>query len=72
MKTVTESAMLRRINRALAKEGLRMHKARNPTPTDGRFYVVEEMFNRLDAWGIDTLDDWALECGCLRPGEVID
>ncbi len=72
-KTVSERAVLRRLNRVVAKEGLVYRKCR----TDARgygylgdIYCVELRTNGVHNTHV-RLEVWARDAGCLGENEVI-
>jgi hypothetical protein len=71
--TVTERAVLQRVNRALAHDGKRMYVCRDDSRWSnelGRFYIVSTDTRSLDAAHAD-LDGWARELGVLKRLEEI-
>jgi hypothetical protein len=65
-KTVTKSALIRRINRDLAKEEqvLKVQRSKQYQP----YYIVDLGTNSL-ACEFDDLEKWALDNGYLKPYE---
>ncbi len=73
--TVTESALVQRLNRKLAPGGTAIRKARERwTNTLGDFYEVDLERNCVVSTGLDcaTLVKWGRELGALRPAESLD
>jgi hypothetical protein len=74
--TVTERALLQRINRKLSKHGQKMCKTRpfydgvfRHVPTDlGDFHLVNTWTNSLDAGDVN-IEALARELGCLASDE---
>lgn len=67
---VTERAVMRRLNRKLAKDSQLIRQWRNPQPGAARFYIVDTDTNCVTA-ETDDLKDWANEEGVLKPWEEI-
>jgi hypothetical protein len=65
MKHVTESAVIRRINRRNPGQHVGQHSG---PYTRGRFYCSE---NGVIVAETNDLEAWARECGALAPTEVI-
>lgn len=73
MKNISESAIIRRINRKQKDEYLVLKKARESSrwlSTTGSYYVVNVYNNTIDSTWVN-LERWARELGVLRPNETI-
>lgn len=72
MNTITTNALIKRLTRNLAKDGLILKTARVADASLGPFYTVNEN-NVVEHQGLswDTLMDWANEAGLLRVGEEV-
>ena len=72
MATVTEEALLGRINRKLAHDGTRIRKTRGARwrGTLGDFYEVDIARNAVLAMKVD-IAAWGRDLGVLRDGEVL-
>ena len=76
MKAVTESALLRRLNRKLHHEEQQVHKTRPNTRADmslGPYYVRNWRINGIDDMHLSLADvvELAREEGCLAAGETV-
>jgi hypothetical protein len=70
-RTVTASALLRRLNRSLARESTRVYKSRpRERYSLGEYHAVYVMTNTVTALHLD-LVSWAREAGCLHDCEVV-
>lgn len=71
-KTVSERALMARINRKLDEDGEKLKKARQSEQAElGNYYVVSENQNTVTAHGIDDLEAWARDLGVLKPFETL-
>lgn len=77
VKPVAERAMIRRINRVLAREGKVLHLCRRDSQWFrdlGRYYQVDQNNNICGPAWVTTptdLDAYAREIGALRPDEAL-
>ena len=65
-KTITHGALMKRLRRALKRDGLSLHtnRAEHPCTDLGRFYAVDIATNVLHAGDIDP-EAWAREMGLI-------
>ncbi|MFN2411124.1 MAG: hypothetical protein ABR539_12650 [Halomonas sp.] len=73
-KTVSERAMMSRINRKLSKEGKKLYKTPEHSKNRndlGRFHIMDEFNGKMSQYGIERLDNLAYEMGTLKPGEEV-
>jgi hypothetical protein len=70
--TVSEHALLLRLNRAMAEDGYRVRKARGRRAelSVGQFYVINTTYNVMAGKDVD-LEELAKEWGVLRDWEVL-
>lgn len=68
-KAITFNALMKRLRRALKRDGLTLHTNRDAVPcTDlGRFYVVNAATGYVDSGDIDP-EAWAREMGLVEEG----
>lgn len=73
-KTVSERAVIARINRALAKDGEALRKTRNDSRwlNDlGHYYIIDANLNTITAQHI-SLSELGRELNVLKPWEVVE
>lgn len=62
MQTITERALIQRINRRLAKEGERLCASRPRERANlGNYHTIDVNRNTVEAYHIDDLEAWARE-----------
>ena len=73
MKTLTLTALIRRVNRKLAHDGLRLHVTRARLHYDLGLYHVENNGRVLQhvLWNVGELEDFARRRGCLGTKESV-
>lgn len=73
MKTITENALVKRINRKLAHEGQQLRKTRPDSKARhelGEFYIVDLSTNRLECDDV-SLGDLGYSLRILGPNERV-
>ena len=72
MRQITMNALVKRINRRLAKEDRAMRKSRRNTEFDlGEYFVVDVRYNLILVKYVDPVE-WGRELGVLRAGESVE
>lgn len=72
-KAITENALIKRINRKLAKDGEVLRTARKDFQGGGPFYTVDTFTNTIQRWGMcwDNVMNMAQELGAIGQGEYV-